>query len=519
MKTVCILTAGLGTRIKRYSTYINKSLLPLKNKAAISHIIEKFPPNTNFVIAVGHLHHQVKDYLNLAYPKKKINFVKIDKYFGKNSGPGLSLYKCKKYLQKPFYFVSCDTIWKSDIIKNDKKNWMGVSSYYLKNSQDYCNIKFKNKIITNLVDKKKVNNYYRQFTGLAHIFDYKNFWAGLGKKNKIINEIQVSTGFDHIVKNNTVYVKKMDWYDIGTELNYKNSLKEFEKYDFSKENEFIYFVDNKVIKFFRSQNKLNDLVYKSKTNKDIYPEIKNYKKQFISYNFIKGSTLYEINNKSITKKLLTFLEEKLWKINKKKKIKKLCKNFYFNKSMKRLKIFYKKYNLKFDKTNMINGTKTQSIEKILKKISWNKIFNGLTSPIHGDLQFDNIIFDKKNHKFKLIDWRENFAGNKIYGDLYYDLAKLRGGIDINYKKIKQNNFYFNEKKNLIKYSIKWNNSELKKTFEQYIKNKNYSFYKINILTGLIFLNMSPLHNYPFDKLLFYHSKYFLNKIINDNDSK
>ena len=217
--------------------------------------------------------------------------------------------------------------------------------------------------------------------------------------------------------------------------------------------------------------------------------------------------------------MLTFLEKKLWKINKKKKIKKLCKNFYFNKSMKRLKIFYKKYNLKFDKTNMINGTKTQSIEKILKKISWNKIFNGLPSPIHGDLQFDNIIFDKKNHKFKLIDWRENFAGNKIYGDLYYDLAKLRGGIDINYKKIKQNNFYFNEKKNLIKYSIKWNNSELRKTFEQYIKDKNYSFYKINILTGLIFLNMSPLHNYPFDKLLFYHSKYFLNKIINDNDTK
>ena len=86
MKTVCILTAGLGTRIKKYSTYINKSLLPLKNKAAISHIIEKFPPNTSFVIAVGHLHHQVKDYLNLAYPKKKINFIKIDKYFGKNSG-------------------------------------------------------------------------------------------------------------------------------------------------------------------------------------------------------------------------------------------------------------------------------------------------------------------------------------------------------------------------------------------------------------------------------------------------
>ena len=61
MKTVCILTAGTGSRINKYTKYINKSLLPVKNKAAISHIIENFPEKTDFVIAVGYLKKQVKE--------------------------------------------------------------------------------------------------------------------------------------------------------------------------------------------------------------------------------------------------------------------------------------------------------------------------------------------------------------------------------------------------------------------------------------------------------------------------
>ena len=77
---VCILAAGIGSRMEPFTQQINKSLLPVEFKAVISHIIEKFPPNTSFVIAVGHLQHQVKDYLNLAYPKKKINFVHVPTY-------------------------------------------------------------------------------------------------------------------------------------------------------------------------------------------------------------------------------------------------------------------------------------------------------------------------------------------------------------------------------------------------------------------------------------------------------
>ena len=75
-KTVCILAAGVGSRVGSYSTYLNKSLLPIKKKAAISHIIDRFPNNTEFVIAIGHFGKQVKNFLKLTYPEKKFKFVK-----------------------------------------------------------------------------------------------------------------------------------------------------------------------------------------------------------------------------------------------------------------------------------------------------------------------------------------------------------------------------------------------------------------------------------------------------------
>ena len=71
MKTLCILTAGRGIRLNEYSTLINKALLPINKKAAISYIIDNFPKNTELIIAIGHLAKQVKDFVKISYPKEK----------------------------------------------------------------------------------------------------------------------------------------------------------------------------------------------------------------------------------------------------------------------------------------------------------------------------------------------------------------------------------------------------------------------------------------------------------------
>ena len=60
--TVIIPTAGTGSRMGKYTRYLNKSLLPYQGKPVLSHIIDSFPTDTRFIIPVGYLADQVTDF-------------------------------------------------------------------------------------------------------------------------------------------------------------------------------------------------------------------------------------------------------------------------------------------------------------------------------------------------------------------------------------------------------------------------------------------------------------------------
>ena len=100
--------------------------------------------------------------------------------------------------------------------------------------------------------------------------------------------------------------------------------------------------------------------------------------------------------------------------------------------------------------------------------------------------------------------------------MYYDLAKLYGGIILNYDKIKKNKFKFKIKNNHVLISFNKDSFKLKSIYENYLISKKLDLKKIKILTGLIYLNMSPLHKHPFDKFLYSLGILLLNKeVYND----
>ena len=116
---VCILTAGIGSRMGDISQSLNKSILPTNKGAIISEIFSYFKKGTKFVIAVGYKKKQVKDYISLAHPdiKKYISYITVDNYDKEFSGPGYSLFKCKKFLNEAFYVTSCDTLLPKNLVK------------------------------------------------------------------------------------------------------------------------------------------------------------------------------------------------------------------------------------------------------------------------------------------------------------------------------------------------------------------------------------------------------------------
>ena len=109
---IVIPTAGIGSRLGDLTKYINKSLVSIAHRPTLSHSIEQFPDDCEFVIALGHKGHLVREFLEIAYPNRKFLFAEVDPYVGHGSGLGHSLLCCEgSYLQQPFLFFYPVILW------------------------------------------------------------------------------------------------------------------------------------------------------------------------------------------------------------------------------------------------------------------------------------------------------------------------------------------------------------------------------------------------------------------------
>jgi len=512
---VCILTAGKGTRMGKLGAKLNKSLHAINGKAIISIIIQKFPSNSEFIIATGHLGFQVKAYLKIAHPKINFSFVDVKNYDGQGSGPGLSLLSCHDLLQDSFYFVSCDTLWSNNLNWEHSENWLGLAEIEPSETENYCNAKIDKNNIIDLIDKKLVDDQaYKAFVGLCYIKDYKPFWKGIKKGHLEAGEHQISSGLRQLITESRLSYQMIDWEDVGDETKFKKTASKYENFDFSKDDEVLYIINKKVIKFFSNPKIAEQRVHKSRLNQSVFPKITHFEKQFYSYSFLEGETLYKNNDEIIFTRLLKWLDKSLWidvscdKIE----IKKACKIFYRDKTFERISLYKKKYPT-ISNQKKINNIEVPNLQELLKKIPWEFLFEGKKSFFHGDLQFDNIIYNKSTKNFHLIDWRQDFAGNINFGDVYYDLAKLYGGIILNYDYIKLNLFSFKENEVSINFDFaqRYSTNVYLKILADFVNKKKLNLNKIKILVGLIYLNMAPLHKYPFDKMLYSLGKLTLDR--------
>jgi choline kinase/thiamine kinase-like enzyme len=504
--TICLLTAGKGSRMGQMGQLLNKSLFPINGKAIISRIIESFPKESEFIIGLGHLGHQVREYLRIAHPEVKFIFQEIDKFEGPGTGPGYSLLCCERQLQKPFYFVSCDTLWTNTIDWNSNENWMGVDSVDPSISARYCNVKITGNKAIALIDKVRIpDSSYQTFIGLCFIKDYSIFWTALKNKAAIAGEHQISSGIQGLVELDKMSVKQLQWTDVGDAEKFKTAVSQYENFDFSKQNETLYIINRKVIKFFADIRITEKRVIKSKLNPEVFPEITDHAGQFYAYAFQPGETLYAVNRDSTFKNLLEWLNKKLWQPRdvSAEIMRSTCLKFYKDKTMERLELYHEKYP-GTGGASQVNGKYVPSTEELLEQIPWTHLSEGVPRFIHGDLQFDNIIFDEETGIFKLLDWRQDFAGQIEFGDLYYDLAKLYGGIILNYDYIKLNLLSYREDKEGISFDFaqRFKTESYLQMLSSYITKNGYDLDKVRLLVPLIYLNMSPLHHFPFDKMLY-----------------
>ena len=508
---LCILTAGIGSRLENLSKHINKCLLPLDNKAIISHIIDKTPKDYEIVVALGYRGEMVQEYCEAAHPDRSFKFVVVDNYIGKGSGPAYSINQCKEYLQRPFIWVTGDTII-TDELPPLNENWLGI--YPTSMPEHYSTVNVDTSIDSDNIigfKNKDKNGYDYAFIGLSGVYEFEKFWKYLD-----VESGEIVSAYYNIDEYSSIKSKKFDWYDVGTVENYLRSKKLFEnskQYSIPKTNgEFLYKVNNNFIKLSSDTNFISGRISRYDNLVSLTPTLNYCGNYLYSYEWINGNTLYDVDDLNIWKNFLSFCNQNLWKkTDLDNQFSKTCKKFYYDKTVDRLKLFLDRRDNSFSGEHNVNGVNTKTIHYLLENFNWENVYDGVPTKIfHGDLQFDNVVYGDDNN-FYLLDWRQDFAGSNA-GDVYYDLAKMYGGILMSYKLMKDDkNFSCLIDGDLVHYNYSSENTldSFADTYQKWIIESGYDFNKVKFITSLIFLNMSALHEEVFGNLLFFKSKKLL----------
>jgi NDP-sugar pyrophosphorylase family protein len=484
---VLITTSGLGSRLGEFTKFTNKALIRIKDKPVISYIVESYPKTTEFVVTLGYFGDHVRQFLEIAYPDRKFTFVNIDNYEGKGSSLLHSMLKAKRYLQCPFIFHASDTL-VYEKIPCPSVNWNG--GFKGTNGALYRSFDVMDREIVKFYDKGMIKPDFLHI-GLVGVHDYKTFW----KEAKKGGETDVSV----IEKMNFKVVEFKEWSDTG---NVQSLYETWEKFNdlnrvMDKTGESTFFINGYVIKFFSDERTVWEKVVRANYLKGFVPEVIASSNNFFKYKYVKGELLADICTPKEFKKFLDWLETKFWTVDN-KPIWEECQKFYLDKTLERVITFLNSHNL-IDKEDVINGIKVPTISFMLKDLC--DVYDGFASRFHGDLILDNVIKTKKG--YTLLDWRQNFAGDLEVGDMYYDLAKLNHNLTINHNVVNKGLFTVKINKNEVFVDILRSNRLVE------CQNVLKPDRELNILTALIWLNMSPLHQHPFDLFLYYFGKYKL----------
>lgn len=518
---VCIPTAGTGSRLGGLTKYVNKSLVSIANRPTICHIIEKFPNDTEFVLALGHKGDLVRDFVGLAYPNRTFFFADVQPFEGTGSGLGLSLLACQDYLQQPFIFISCDTLVKEDIPPPDV-NWMAYAD--VADLNPYRTLLIGDNDVSDICEKGLGKpQSHKAYIGLAGIYDYQTFWNAMSQGG----EEAIHTGEVHGLRkllHPVMSARRFTWFDTGNLAALEHVRDVYREPDapniLEKANEAIWFVGSQVIKFSDDQTFIANRVRRVEELVGYIPEISGSTANMYRYEKIEGKVMSEVVSVPLFADLLdhcnTFWSKKLLVASEASEFKNMCLAFYQTKTLERVELFYRNFGRQ-DGLEPINSQSMPTLESLLNNLDWNWLADGLPGRFHGDFHFENILWNTNENRFTFLDWRQDFGGDLSTGDIYYDLAKLLHGLIISHELIAGNffkaewgqdeiTFDFHRKQILV---------ECEEYFKLWLEAQGYDTRKVLVLTALIFLNIASLHHYPYSLLLFALGKSMLSKELSD----
>ncbi len=218
---VVIMAGGRGTRLDPITKILPKPLVPIKKKAVIEHIMERFTKDgiKNFYLTIHHKSEMIKAFFNEKRKSLKINFIEEKKPLGTAGG----LRKFYRKAKEDLFVINCDSLIDADLLnilflhKKKKQDITVVAS-----SQNYkvpygvCELNGKEELVK-INEKPKIQYFVN--TGLYLI---NNQVLKLIPKNKNfqMNDL-IQSSINNKCKVGIYKISQKKWRDIGQLEDYK----------------------------------------------------------------------------------------------------------------------------------------------------------------------------------------------------------------------------------------------------------------------------------------------------------
>ena len=527
-KQLVILMAGKGTRLYPLTLGFPKCLLSVKQKPAIYNmllpLIKEGLEDIIFVVNQENIT-LLKDFFHNSFSNLNLNIQYVVQ--SDFSGPGAALALTSDYLNldKSVILLLGDTLCKYP--DNYDYSFIGVTPVEENEKKNYCIITDENNKIIEIIDKPdyevESNNaaiglyYFKNAKLLSNVLKEK-----IDKKS---GEYQLSSYFEKYKEQEDLYIQKIEnWEDIGTLDGYMKTNKNnfncrfFNTLFLDKvgvlHKKSIYDKVSSEMNWFRETKdtdfeKMSPKFYESGKLQNEYA-IEYYDYLTLSEYFT-FYPLSEYSKKYIFSSLMDNLLN-LYRSNQKNdsSFKEHLKEILVDKTYHRIEEWERKDLINSNEI-IINNQKYLGILPVLENLkdsilSLCNSSNQYISIIHGDPAFSNILFSPRNMLFKFIDPRGNFGIDTVYGDYRYDLAKLRHCYHGRYDEITNDLFKVKEFKqdNLVHMELTFYRDIDFTIFDEILKDKEIDMDDIELIEGLLFISMIPLHNdYPMRQIAFF----------------
>lgn len=509
--SVLIPAAGLGERISRFSLGFPKPLLTYGGWPIISHIVRQYA-SEEIVIGVGHGADLIRQTVELLHSKDvasgRIRLFETTSHLDGRGLRGTLLDAESSVTNEQLIFHAVDTLvptWRPE----QRQELLGME----RPTAVAARVKFPGdyRVITEsncIGERRWTRRGDLAYAGLSTFPSTSAFFDSL-KKDETATESEVLQDLGA----NVLELDGWSWIDCGNpaELEAFSNQERHIANVLPKFGEVLWIDDEQMMCVVKGSLDANFIKERTRRASQelagFVPEILSESKNFYSYRFCEGETLASLldEDEADLSALRDFLQEFWGKIDPNPLFDGEWEEFYRGKTESRLLKVPSEYRAQ---ERTINGIFCPSIDSLVEAVNWAEFARIRTARVHGDLHPENILVSESG--ITLLDWRQGFD-RAVAQDFRYDLFKLLHGSLLRHESISNGDFELAQGASgtLLKIDRGPQYVELGKMALEICEEHGVRTDELLLGTGLIFLNIAPLHDPPEYSLWLMHLGQFL----------